>query len=83
MAYIHKPIVGDQSYGGRLILPPNATDAFKQVLRGFKRQALHAARLTIVHPKSKQIMCWHAPLPDDMATLIKSTNEDFLQAADG
>jgi len=79
MAYTHNPIVGDQSYGGRLMLPPNATDEFKQLLKGFKRQALHAAKLTIVHPKSKQIMCWQAPLPDDMAALIKAVNQDFLQ----
>jgi len=83
MAYIHNPIVGDQSYGGRLILPRNGTDEFKQILRGFKRQALHAAKLTIVHPKSKQSMSWEAPLPDDMAALINAANQDFLQTTEG
>jgi len=80
MAHIRYPIVGDPSYGGRLLLPPGGdTNEFKQLLMQFKRQALHAAKLTIVHPKSKQIMCWEAPLPDDMARLIAAASHDSLQ----
>ena len=33
MAHIHYPIVGDQSYGGRLFLHAGGTDEFKQILR--------------------------------------------------
>lgn len=80
MAHSHYPIVGDQSYGGRLLLPSGGSDnEFKRLLTKFKRQALHAAKLTIVHPQSKQIMFWEAPLPDDMAMLIAAANQDSIQ----
>ena len=45
-------------------------------LRTFKRQALHAARLALQHPESGEPMEWHAPLPDDMTTLIKALHDD-------
>ncbi len=80
MAHIRYPIVGDQSYGGRLILPSGAKDEFKQLLRGFKRQALHAAKLTIRHPVSQKIMQWEAPPPEDMAALINAFNFDIKQS---
>lgn len=70
MAHIKYPLVGDQVYGGRLLLPKGASPELIDALRAFKRQALHAARLAFEHPKSnKQIECT-APIPQDMQTLI-------------
>ncbi len=70
MAHIKYPLVGDQVYGGRLLLPKGASPELVDALRGFKRQALHAARLAFEHPKSdKQIECT-APIPEDMQSLI-------------
>jgi len=37
MAHLRHPVFGDQVYGGRLQLPGGASEALKQVLRGFKR----------------------------------------------
>jgi 23S rRNA pseudouridine1911/1915/1917 synthase len=37
----------------------------------FPRQALHAERLGFVHPATGQSCEWHAPLPEDMASLMK------------
>ena len=45
-------------------------------LRGFKRQALHAARLALVHPASGELLSWEAPLPEDMAELLASLRTD-------
>ena len=45
LTHMHYPLVGDQAYGGRLQIPRGASDLLKETLRGFKRQALHAARL--------------------------------------
>jgi 23S rRNA pseudouridine1911/1915/1917 synthase len=36
----------------------------------FRRQALHAWRLTFEHPVEGKAMTFEAPLPDDMKTLI-------------
>ena len=51
-AHRRHSLVGDPVYGGRLALPKGAGDRVIQVLRSFKRQALHASRLEFVHPVS-------------------------------
>lgn len=76
MAYIHHPLLGDPVYGGRLRIPPGSSESLIATLRTFKRQALHAARLALQHPESGEPMEWHAPLPDDMTTLIKALHDD-------
>ena len=38
MAHIAHPLLGDQTYGGRPRPPKNASEAFTEVLRNFKRQ---------------------------------------------
>jgi len=70
MSHIGHPLVGDPLYGGRLLLPKGASDMMRQVLRGFRRQALHAARLGLVHPETGQAVRWEAALPDDMRSLL-------------
>ncbi|WP_057956767.1 23S rRNA pseudouridine(1911/1915/1917) synthase RluD [endosymbiont of Ridgeia piscesae] len=70
MAQIRFPLVGDPVYGGRLRLPTGISDALAEGLRAFKRQALHARRLELVHPESGEQMSWEAPLPEDMEQLL-------------
>jgi 23S rRNA pseudouridine1911/1915/1917 synthase len=72
MAHIHHPIVGDPVYGGRLKMPAGFPEAARDALKGFRRQALHAARLELLHPKTGKTMAWEAPMPDDMARLLRS-----------
>jgi len=72
MAHIHHPIVGDPVYGGRFKIPAGMSEMTQEALRGFRRQALHAARLEVVHPASGEEMAWEAPLPEDMARLLQS-----------
>ncbi|MEJ2455546.1 MAG: 23S rRNA pseudouridine(1911/1915/1917) synthase RluD [Candidatus Thiodiazotropha sp.] len=76
MAYIHHPLVGDPLYGGRLKLPPAASDALVETLRGFRRQALHAMRLTLQHPGTGERLSWEAPLPADMRELLSVLEQD-------
>ncbi len=76
MAHINYPLVGDSVYGGRLRIPPKVTPELEAALRGFKRQALHAARLGFVHPKTGEFVEWEAPLPEDMAQLIEACRQD-------
>lgn len=77
MAHINYPLVGDPAYGGRLRIPPAATPELDSALRGFKRQALHAASLGFVHPLSGEEVSWEAELPDDMQQLITACRDDL------
>ena len=79
MAHQHIPIVGDPVYGGRLRLPPGASSELQEQLAGFRRQALHAARLTLTHPSSGETVSWSASLPGDMSRLLEALRGDAQQ----
>jgi 23S rRNA pseudouridine1911/1915/1917 synthase len=70
MAHIRHSIVGDPVYGNRRRVPKGMQDADLQVLRGFRRQALHAKRLGLLHPGSNEPVSWEVPLPDDFTHLL-------------
>ena len=72
MAYRNHPLVGDPVYGGRLRIPPGASEALADALRGFKRQALHASDLGFEHPVSGDELRFHAPLPPDLLGLLEA-----------
>jgi 23S rRNA pseudouridine1911/1915/1917 synthase len=76
MAYKRYPLVGDPVYGGRLKIPPNSTENFKECLRKFPRQALHAIRLGLHHPKKDEWMEWTTDLPNDMQELLAELEKD-------
>ena len=61
LASIGHPIVGDPVYGKRV---------GKGNVPHFHRQALHAQKLGLVHPQTREPMSWEAPLPADMRELI-------------
>jgi 23S rRNA pseudouridine1911/1915/1917 synthase len=77
MQYIRHPIVGDPVYGGRQRIPPRAEKELVAQLRGFKRQALHACRLSLVHPQTGKQLTWRAPLPADMVRLLAVLEQDL------
>ena len=58
MSHIGHPVAGDTLYGGD---DPDVIG----------RQALHAARLSLIHPISKEPVEFEAPLPDDMKEAIR------------
>ncbi|HFD91778.1 MAG TPA: 23S rRNA pseudouridine(1911/1915/1917) synthase RluD [Gammaproteobacteria bacterium] len=76
MAHIRHPLVGDPVYGGRLRLPPDCGTALRDILQGFRRQALHAARLAVTHPLSGERLSWESPWPADMLVLLEALRED-------
>lgn len=82
MAHIAHPLLGDQTYGGRPRPPKNASEDFMEVLRNFKRQALHAVMLRLAHPITGEIMEWYAPLPDDFVELLNALKADYLEHKD-
>lgn len=82
MAHLKHAILGDQLYGGALKLPKRASDELVTVLRGFKRQALHAETLEFVHPESGEPLRVSAPLPADMRELLRVLHEDSVAHAE-
>lgn len=75
MAHINYPLLGDPVYGGRPGLPPGISSALADLLRGFKRQALHARRLSFKRPGSHEICSFEAPIPQDFQTLLDALSE--------
>lgn len=69
-AHRQHPLVGDPVYGGRLKLPKSANDEVIETLRGFKRQALHAGRLELEHPATREALVIEAPVPADLRRLL-------------
>ncbi|EMD0830513.1 23S rRNA pseudouridine(1911/1915/1917) synthase RluD [Morganella morganii] len=82
MAHINHPLVGDQLYGGRPRPLKGASDEFRDALREFDRQALHATMLRLYHPITGIQMEWHAPIPDDMVQLIEVLKADAQEHQD-
>jgi len=62
---IGHPLIGDPVYSSaqrKAILPAAALN--------FPRQALHAARLALIHPGTGEALAWEAPLPADIVELL-------------
>ena len=64
LQHIRHPLVGDPVYR-------------RGTRRGmdFPRQALHAAELTLTHPRTGKVMTWRSPLPRDLKRLLQSLRE--------
>ena len=76
LASIGTPLIGDPVYGTGFKsklrkLPLAAQDK----LSSFKRQALHAAALTFVHPLTGTLLEFNSPLPDDFAMIVEALKE--------
>jgi 23S rRNA pseudouridine1911/1915/1917 synthase len=82
MQHLHHAVVGDPVYAGRMRLPPDASPEFIAALRDFKRQALHAWRLSLQHPDTGEALSWEAPIPSDMEALRLQMLADLEQHGD-
>ena len=70
MRSIGHPIVGDPTYGWRGAPREGKRGTAPPAPIAFPRQALHAARLGLVHPASGGACEWHSELPCDMRELV-------------
>lgn len=75
LAHIFRPIVGDQTYGGKQ-RTSHLSDDMLTAINELSRQALHAKRLSFSHPITKEELSFEAPLPDDMLNLIQTLKND-------
>ena len=79
-------IIGDGVYGHPLRsaqMPDQVSRDILAGLRGFERQALHAAHLGFTHPITKEPLEFNSPLPADMTGLIKQIEQGIKQRAQG
>jgi 23S rRNA pseudouridine1911/1915/1917 synthase len=74
-------VVGDPLYLRRVPAMARALpEPVRRLLLDFPRQALHAARLGFVHPRSREVMTFVTDPPPDMAGLMAWLDRD-LQGA--
>ena len=66
MQHIGHPLVGDPVYGKKALPSENSA-----LLSTFPRQALHARRLSFVHPENGELMTFESDLPEDLARLLE------------
>jgi 23S rRNA pseudouridine1911/1915/1917 synthase len=78
MSHLRHPIVGDPVYAGRQRIPSGAQPELIEYLQAFRRQALHAWKLSFIHPQQGEEVSYEAPLPDDMQRLITLLHADAL-----
>ncbi len=70
MSHIGFPLVGDPLYGGRNKWPKGASEALRQCLNNFQRQALHACYLGLEHPITGEYLEWEQEAPEDFQHLL-------------
>ena len=71
MNSINHPVIGDPMYGKNSFLKKGIETSVRDHIKNFKRQALHAYSLELIHPKIKKLVNYKAEVPDDMKNLIK------------
>jgi 23S rRNA pseudouridine1911/1915/1917 synthase len=69
-AAMDHPVVGDGAYGGKKRWKALPSQDLQEVLKGVRRQMLHAWALRVVHPRTGQWMRFESPLPADMALVL-------------
>ena len=77
MQFLKAPMLGDPVYGiGNIIPHKMMTQTLRDAVSGFNRQALHAVKLGLVHPKTNQAMEWQIELADDMRALLEAMRHE-------
>ena len=77
MQFLKAPIVGDTVYGiGNIIPHKQMTQTLRDAITAFDRQALHAIKLGLVHPKTNEFMEWQIELADDMKGLLEAMRHE-------
>jgi 23S rRNA pseudouridine1911/1915/1917 synthase len=69
LAHLGCPVVGDPVYGRK-----SRNNSQPASLRGFGRQALHAAVLEFRHPRTSREMRFATELPQDIRMLVAELN---------
>ncbi|MFN0313923.1 MAG: 23S rRNA pseudouridine(1911/1915/1917) synthase RluD [Burkholderiales bacterium] len=65
LAHLGFPLIGDPTYGNR-----GREGKLPLAARQFKRQALHADQLALIHPATGKEVQWQRPAPEDFQQLL-------------
>ncbi len=74
--HIGFPIAGDPVYGGSGRVPRGVSESLRERIRGFGRQALHAASLSLQHPETGEALAFSAEPPDDFKLLMQALYDE-------
>jgi 23S rRNA pseudouridine1911/1915/1917 synthase len=78
LAHIGHPLMGDSVYGPHFKTKANQLGPrSRAALDALGRQALHAYLLVLEHPRTREILRWERPLPEDLL-LLKGALEAAL-----
>jgi len=84
MAWLGHPLIGDPLYGGKRQVPKYVArpgrseesdakapigETVRTSLAEFPRQALHAKRLSLIHPDTHEAVEWNSPVPAELLEL--------------
>jgi 23S rRNA pseudouridine1911/1915/1917 synthase len=79
LSHVGHPVFGDPTYGGRRrkygTLSSSEMKEARGLLELIGRQALHAARLSFIHPRTDKRMDFKAPVPQDMERLLSALRQ--------
>ena len=64
------PIAHDDVYGGIRRIKEVPDESLRKLLNELTRPALHAYRLSLVHPRSCERMVFTAPVPEDISRIM-------------
>ncbi len=82
MNFLHHPVLGDGDYNGRDSqlkgLPPNLQKRGKHILKILPRQALHAKKLSFIHPSSGEEVSFETELPVDFQNVLEKLPQLLL-----
>ena len=74
-AHAGYPVAGDAPYGGGETMlqrvPPLFQPAAAILVKHLRTQALHAAKLSFVHPRTQKTMTFESPLPPEYMAALK------------
>lgn len=83
LQYLKAPMLGDPVYGiGNIVPHKMMTQTLKDAVAGFKRQALHAVKLGLVHPVTNEEMSWQVELADDMKAMLEAMRHEDAPSED-
>ncbi|PIE70547.1 MAG: RNA pseudouridine synthase [Deltaproteobacteria bacterium] len=70
MEHLGAPLVGDPVYTRYTPRASGMGQEWATLVRGIRRQMLHASRLAFTHPETNNKMTFHAALPEDMQSVL-------------
>ena len=82
MSHIKYPLLGDPLYGKRLIVPQSASKTLQSKLQQFKRQALHANKISLRHPISHQELTIRSKIPEDILSILMALSNGQMNRED-